>query len=101
MSDYPLLDFIDHATENRNEVYLAVVESHAERRKSILRCIVDAGDFGVTVDEISQRLSVPPNAVSGRVTELKKAGLCRHTETRRRTRSGYSAAVIVATEGKR
>lgn len=98
--DFPLLDYIDHGKRSRDENYLAILGSNAERQQTILRCIIDAGNYGITVDEISERLGVPPNAISGRVTALKKAGLCRHTELRRRTRSGCSASVLVACEVK-
>lgn len=87
----------DDGKRSRDENYIATIGTHAERRKSILRCIIDAGAYGITVDEISERLGVPPNAISGRVTELKRQGLCRHTDARRRTRAGSSASVIVAT----
>jgi DNA-binding IclR family transcriptional regulator len=91
----------DDGSQSRDETYVTTCGTHAERRKSIIRCIIDAGPHGITVDEISERLGVPPNAISGRVTELKRQGLCRHTEARRRTRAGSSASVIVVITGGR
>ena len=51
--------------------------------------------IGATVDELALALDVTPNAISGRVTELKIKGLV-EKRGRRRTRSGCMASVIVA-----
>lgn len=98
MSDFPLLDYIDHGRQASVEAFQVIAPTLSERRQRILAAIVDAGAAGVTLDELSQRFGVPAHTISGRVTELKRAGLVRHTGDRRRTRSGCSAAVIVATE---
>lgn len=52
-------------------------------------------DYGLTVDQISERMNTTPNAVSGRVTELRIKGKIVKKGTRK-TRSGCSASVWVA-----
>jgi predicted transcriptional regulator len=96
VSDFPLLDFIDHGRQSSQETLAAITPTLSERRQEVLAAIVAAGAPGITLDELSQRFDVPAHSISGRITELKKAGLVRHTGERRRTRSGCSAAVIVA-----
>ncbi len=97
MSDQPLLDYIDHGAQSRNETFRTSVRpSVSERRAAVLGAIVRAGSAGMTLDELSVCFGCSPNALSGRVTELKQMGLVRHTADRRRTRAGASAAVIVA-----
>lgn len=72
---------------------------HARQRDWILNQARRAGQHGVTVDELSElasRLSkkqVPPNRISGRVSELKDAGRLVETERRRKTRCNRPAAV--------
>ena len=41
--------------------------------------------IGATLDEIANMLGIAPNRISGRITELKKAGLIRDTGKRRKT----------------
>jgi predicted ArsR family transcriptional regulator len=50
---------------------------------------------GITTDEISNLFGKPPNAISGRLTELKKDGLIVATDRRRKTRTGRYARVFV------
>lgn len=52
----------------------------------------------VTTDEISTLFGKPPNAVSGRLTELKRDGLLVKTDKRRKTRTGRYARVYVAVQ---
>ncbi len=50
---------------------------------------------GITLDAIAQFMDVPPNAISGRVSELKRMGKIYKSGTRK-TRSGCSAAILKA-----
>ena len=50
---------------------------------------------GVTVDELAVTFKTTPNAISGRVSELKRMGKIYKSGTRK-TRSGCSAAVLKA-----
>lgn len=66
----------------------------AEQRRHVLTFIQVRGALGATTDEVAAGMGKPPNAVSGRLTELKAAGLIVKCGTRR-TRSGCSAGVFV------
>lgn len=55
--------------------------------------IYHAGRFGHTLDELSIMLLRPPNALSGRLTELVRAGKIVVSEERRTTRTGSRARV--------
>ncbi len=98
--DYPLVRYIDELDEgqlNRNDNWHERVKpSVNEKRAKILGAIVRAGAAGVTLDELAEHFNCPPNALSGRITELKKLGLIEHSADRRKTRSGASASVIRA-----
>lgn len=86
----------DQGKQSRDETYREVRETHDRQRQTWLMRIIAAGRRGVTLDELSARHNVPASAFSGRVTELKDAGLVVRTGERRPTRAGKSAAVIVA-----
>jgi hypothetical protein len=77
--------------------------SAGRQRDWCLGQIRKAGAFGRTCDELSESASastgkdVSPNRISGRLTELKVAGLIIQSELypTRRTRAGASASVWV------
>lgn len=75
-----------------------IKQGKAETRLRILGHIKQLGTEGATTDEIAAWMNVPPNAISGRMTELKKLGALTATSQTRRTRSGCAARVFVATE---
>lgn len=58
--------------------------------------IYHAGRFGHTLDELSIMLHRNPNALSGRLTELVRAGKIVVSEERRLTRTGSHARVYKA-----
>lgn len=70
----------------------------AKDREMVYRAIRARGAAGATLDEISTAFGRPPNALSGRVVELREAGRIVRTVERRRTRTGCSAAVYRAVE---
>lgn len=54
---------------------------------------------GITCDEASVAFQCSPNAISGRLSEMKALGLLRATSERRKTRSGCGARVLRAVLG--
>lgn len=65
------------------------------QRSHVFGRIMLSGNLGRTVDELAQYLETTPNAISGRITELRIMGKIEKRGTRK-TRSGCSAAVWVA-----
>lgn len=64
-------------------------------RLVILGWIKAARSYGMTLDELSIMLNRPPNAISGRLTELRIRNQIILSEARRPTRTGCSARVYV------
>lgn len=64
-------------------------------RAAIYWYIKAARHYGHTLDELSVLMDRPPNAISGRLTELKVQGKIVYTGRKRRTRSGCLALVYV------
>lgn len=62
-------------------------------RELVYGYIKSAKHYGHTLDEISVLLDRPPNAISGRLTELKVLGKIIHSGRKRLTRSGCMARV--------
>lgn len=87
---------LDRGTESRNEAYDRIASELPERRRVVYARVVATGERGLTVDELSAAMHVPPNAVSGRITELVQLGLVVRTDIGRQTRSGSFAKVVVA-----
>lgn len=78
----------------------AALESIAPRVERIqglaLLAVREAGDPGLTADEVAQRLKLSVLAVRPRITELNKLGQIKATDRRRRNASGRLATVWVA-----
>lgn len=84
---------------SRNENYRRVVSGHSHQRSAVYARVLRAGANGVTIDEVARDLDRPPNAISGRFTELTRAGLGHYSrDVRRPTSSGCTARVFFATE---
>lgn len=66
-----------------------------KRRRELLDLLEARGIEGVTIDEFARHLSVAPNDISGRFSELQNKGLISKTPMRRKTRAGKSACVYV------
>ncbi len=64
-------------------------------QEMILAAIKESGEEGATLDEICHYFNMPPNAISGRISELKAMGKIYKSGTRK-TRSGCSAAILKA-----
>lgn len=86
----------DQGKQSRNENYRAVKGDHQHERMKWLARIVIKGRYGATLDELSAEYGVAAHTFSGRFTELAQLGFVVRTGERRPTRSGSSAAVIVA-----
>lgn len=65
-------------------------------RKRVVEYVRSRGTDGATSDEIEVALGMRHQTASARITEAKQLGLLEKTGTRRPTRSGHSAAVLVA-----
>ena len=66
------------------------------QRRAIYNEVFLAGSQGLTVDELRQRLNMPPTSVSARVTGLQQDGWLVDSGQRRPTRYGSDAIVWVA-----
>jgi hypothetical protein len=66
-------------------------------RASVLRFIRVRGQFGATVEEISEICKLRYTTVSARVSELKRDGLVIASGRTRKTYSGSEAAVLILT----
>lgn len=64
-------------------------------RELVYGYIYHAGRFGHTLDELSIMLHRNPNALSGRLTELRMRGKIKISNQRRLTRAGCSARVYL------
>lgn len=64
-------------------------------RELIYGYIAAAKSYGHTLDELSILLDRPPNAISGRLTELRVAGRIVISDLTRKTRTGSKARVYI------
>lgn len=64
-------------------------------RELIYGYIQEARHYGHTLDELSVLLDRPPNAISGRLTELRVAGMICISDLTRKTRTGSRARVYI------
>ncbi len=80
--------------EQSTEAFHVIKDKITDKQWNILR-IIEMRDDGITVDEIAAEYDTTPNAISGRVSELKRMGKIYKSGTRK-TRSGCSAAILKA-----
>lgn len=65
-------------------------------RERVYEFIAARGEYGATLDEVSAAFERPPNALSGRITDLHEAAkIYRKPGETRPTRTGANAAVWV------
>lgn len=91
-------------SERSVEAFEQVEHSAARQRDWCLQQIRRAGQFGLTCDQLAASASrscgreVPPNRISGRLTELKRDGLVVRSQVyrSRATRAGGASAVASA-----
>lgn len=81
------------------EGYEKVLGDISQRQAEILKLARSSGEKGVTLFELCAFLGLPPNSVSGRITELTTAGKLADSGRRRKNPfSGVKCAVWVASE---
>lgn len=99
---YDLIDICENRHGgNRESVEAFKSKSPNQRirqRHAVLDFVKSCGYYGATTDEVAFHFSTTPNAVSGRMSELKRDGLLIETGRRRLTRTGNSAQVLVIGE---
>ena len=78
----------------------AIAATAGQLRSRILGWVASRGDQGATRDEIEVGLGLKMQTVSPRVHELTQLGLLEDSGKRRATRSGRTAAVMVAKEAR-
>ena len=93
----------DPCTRSLKNPYSCAAYHHGHKatdRVIVLNLIREQGSHGMTLDEVSQALNRPPNALSGRICELRDSDppAIRKTEATRKTRTGARAQVYVACE---
>ncbi len=76
----------------------AAIESHCGRlQRMSLRGIREAGEAGLTTDELADRLNVDRGSIQPRTSELKLLGLICDSGQRRRNANGKRAIVWTVT----
>jgi len=81
--------------EQSSAAFHVIKDRLTQAQERVLGIIKYKGDRGATVNEIAFALDTTPNAISGRVSELKRDGKIYKSGTRK-TRSGCSAAILKA-----
>ncbi len=81
-----------------NAAHRSIVLSKATMRRRVVAYVRERGELGATSDEIEAALGMPHQTVSARITEAKAGGELVKSGDRRLTRSGRSAAVLVAAD---
>lgn len=84
---------------NSTEAFRSLGNSASEIRSMVFKFIESMGSIGATCDEIEVRLELSHQTASARCSELKRLGQIVE-KGRRPTRSGRSAAVLVAPNAK-
>lgn len=85
-----------HGGNPQSAIAFDAIRQHLTQSQWRVFCAISATlSFGRTLDELCVLLDVNPNAISGRITELRIKGKIEKRGTRK-TRSGCSAAVWVA-----
>ena len=75
---------------------LPLLDRPPDQRERVLAAIRDAGEAGVTRDELAERGVVLLQTCCAIVRDLVRAGKVLESGERRLTRAGHSAAVLVA-----
>lgn len=83
-----------HESDTSREAAKTLTTAQA-RRQALLDILARNGMDGITIDEFAKHLSVAPNDISGRFTELEAVGKICKTPMRRKTRSGKAAVVYL------
>jgi hypothetical protein len=84
-----------HKGNEQSTAAFHVIENRISERQLVVYHAIRFSNDGITVDELAVALKTTPNAISGRVSELKAMGKIYKSGTRK-TRSGCSAAILKA-----
>lgn len=89
------------STDTQREAFREIQGNLQARESVVLSAILDAGQAGVTLFQLTERLGWPVNCVSGRVTKLRDRNLIFDTGARiTNPASGRHAIVWCATRWK-
>jgi len=99
----PLRDDVPAGRIDTSRDAFAALVASGERRTlqaRVLDLIADAGDSGMTLDELCLRRDRQTQSVSPRINELARSGLIKRSGARRPTRTGSPAYAWVVTANK-
>ena len=87
---------VPHNGTDTSRMAAEAVRSSAESmRVQVLRLVSDAGDYGLTCDEIQVATKMLPQTASARCNDLKQLRIIVDSGRRRPTRTGCKARVYV------
>ena len=86
------------ASETGREAAEAMASAAGRLQRLALGAIRDAGDHGLTADELAARLDVERWSVQPRTSELRRKHLIKDSGQRRRNATGRRAIVWCATD---
>jgi len=81
--------------ETSEQAYHEIRDSLPDSRRAVLEAIASAPG-GLTLYEVARKLGRPEHTISGRITELKKAGLVIDSGIRRINPASNKGAAVVA-----
>ena len=82
------------------EAYRKIIESLPQKRLEVLAHIEMKGKYGATLFELVDHMKKPVNEISGRVTELSRAGLIEENGKRINPATGKRATVWIINREK-
>ncbi len=72
-----------------------IAKSLGYLQKIVQRAIIEAGPFGITTNELAEKLAIDRGTIQPRTSELKQKGVIRDSGARRRNANGKKAIVWV------
>lgn len=82
------------AIQNRNESYFKIIDNLPQKRQLIYQIIKEIQPC--TLSEIQEKYLIPPNEISGRITELKNAFLISETGSKKNRWTGHKNTIYSA-----
>ena len=90
-----LFDYGRNAQETQRESYLATIGTRSKRVAEVLNLVANAGDNGLTRNEIAEALKVPTSSCTSAIQKLLKDHVLVETDQRRQSSFGRDNAVVV------
>lgn len=87
-----------NGTDTSNAAAEDIAPKTPNMREKVFALIKDAGDHGITCDEVEIVTGLKHQTASARLYELRKAGRVVDSGERRKTSSGSTARVYVAND---